>query len=56
MLSTDEKLAPRLKRPRDLILQSFTEPLGQQGFESISVQDVTGEAQINCATFYAHFL
>jgi AcrR family transcriptional regulator len=54
MLHT-EKNDPRFKRTRSLILQSFTDLLGQKGFESISVQDVTDKAQINRATFYAHF-
>lgn len=55
MLSTDEKLDPRVKRTRGLILGSFSDLLAQKGFESITVQDVTDKAQINRATFYAHF-
>ncbi|HLO33334.1 MAG TPA: TetR family transcriptional regulator [Anaerolineales bacterium] len=55
MLPNDEKLDPRVKRTRGLILQSFSGLLGEKGFESISVQDVTDKAQINRATFYAHF-
>ena len=51
-----EKLDPRVKRTRSLILQSFSELLAEKGFESISVQDVTDKAQINRATFYAHFV
>ena len=51
----DEKLDPRVKRTRDLILQSFESFLAEKNFESISVQDVTDKAQINRATFYAHF-
>jgi AcrR family transcriptional regulator len=50
-----EKLDPRVKRTRNLILQSFSELLAAKGFESISVQDVTDKAQINRATFYDHF-
>ncbi|HEY9152234.1 MAG TPA: TetR family transcriptional regulator [Anaerolineales bacterium] len=55
MLPTEEKLDPRVKRTRSLILQSFESLIAEKGFESISVQDVTGKAQINRATFYAHF-
>jgi AcrR family transcriptional regulator len=56
MLSTsNEKLDPRVKRTRGLILQSFGELLAEKNFETISVQDVTARAQINRATFYAHF-
>ena len=57
MLSTlsEEKLDPRVKRTRSLILQSFTEILPEKGFHAISVQDITHKAGINRATFYAHF-
>jgi AcrR family transcriptional regulator len=51
----EEKLDPRVKRTRSLILQSFEDLLVEKNFESISVQDVTTKAQINRATFYAHF-
>ena len=51
----DEKLDPRVKRTRGLILSSFNDLLAQKGFESISVQHVTDKAQVNRATFYAHF-
>ena len=51
----NEKLDPRVKRTRGLILQSFKNLLAQKGFETISVQDVTDKAQVNRATFYAHF-
>ena len=51
----DEKLDPRVKRTRGLILASFNDLLAQKGFESISVQHVTDKAQVNRATFYAHF-
>jgi AcrR family transcriptional regulator len=51
----EEKLDPRVKRTRALILQAFGELLAGKNFESISVQDVTDKAQINRATFYAHF-
>jgi AcrR family transcriptional regulator len=51
----DEKLDPRIKRTRKLILDSFGSLLAEKNFENISVQDVTDKAQINRATFYAHF-
>lgn len=51
----EEKLDPRVKRTRGLILQAFSELLAEKNFESISVQDITEKAQINRATFYAHF-
>lgn len=55
MLPTKEKLDPRVKRTRSLILGAFSDLLAEKGFESISVQDVTDRAEINRATFYAHF-
>ncbi|MDO9303325.1 MAG: TetR family transcriptional regulator, partial [Anaerolineales bacterium] len=55
MPNLDEKLDPRVKRTRNLILQSFENLLAEKNFESISVQDVTDRAEINRATFYAHF-
>src|SRR5258706_10269950 len=51
----EEKLDPRLKRNRSLILRSFESILTEKGFESISVQDETDKAEVNRATFYAHF-
>jgi AcrR family transcriptional regulator len=52
----EEKLDPRVKRTRSLILESFERLLAEKGFESISVQDITVKAQINRATFYKHFV
>ena len=54
-LKEEEKLDPRIKRTRGLILGAFEDLIAEKGFESISVQDVTDKAQINRATFYAHF-
>ena len=51
----EEKLDPRVKRTRSLILGAFESLIAEKGFESISVQDVTDRAQVNRATFYAHF-
>ena len=51
-----EKLDPRVKRTRNLILKSFSDLLAEKNFENISVQDVTDQAEINRATFYKHFV
>lgn len=51
----DEKVDPRFKRTHNLILQSFEVLLAEKNFDTISVQDVTDMAEINRATFYAHF-
>ena len=50
-----DKLDPRVIRTRGLILKSFEDLLAEKNFESVSVQDVTDKAQVNRATFYAHF-
>lgn len=47
---------PRVKRTRELILQSFMGLLEQKkNIYSISVQDITSHATVNRSTFYAHF-
>ena len=51
----EEKLDPRVKRTRNLILSAFDELLPDKGFQSLTVQDITDKAEINRATFYAHF-
>ncbi|HXF84758.1 MAG TPA: TetR family transcriptional regulator [Anaerolineales bacterium] len=51
----EERLDPRVKRTRSLILQAFDDLLAQKEFETITVQDVTDKAGVNRATFYAHF-
>lgn len=57
MLPMEEKLDPRAKRTRTLILQSFSDLLAEKSFDAITVQDVTERAQINRATFYKkHFV
>ena len=53
--NSDDKLDPRVIRTRGLILKSFEDLLTEKNFESVSVQDVTDKAQVNRATFYAHF-
>jgi AcrR family transcriptional regulator len=52
----EEKLDPRVKRTRNLILQSFSNLLAEKSFNAISVQDVTDKAEIDRATFYKHFV
>ena len=51
----EERLDPRVKRTRNLILTAFDELLPEKGFQSLTVQDITDKAEINRATFYAHF-
>lgn len=53
--ASEEKLDPRVKRTRALIEQAFMALLAEKGFSSITVQDITQRAEVNRATFYAHF-
>ncbi|HUN23931.1 MAG TPA: TetR/AcrR family transcriptional regulator [Anaerolineales bacterium] len=51
----EEKLDPRAKRTRHLILTSFQSLLTEKGFDAVSIQDIANHAEINRVTFYAHF-
>lgn len=47
---------PRVKRTRQLMLQSFMDLVEQKkNIYSISVRDIAAHATVNRATFYAHF-
>lgn len=50
------RIDPRLTRTRQLIIDSFIKLSNKKDFNSITVKDITQEAQINRATFYNHFL
>src|SRR5258708_899857 len=49
------KRDPRVKRTDKLLKQTFQDLLGEKDFRSITVQDIVDRAEINRATFYAHF-
>ncbi len=46
---------PRVLRTRKLIVQAFHKLTLAKDFKEITVKDITDEAMINRATFYAHF-
>jgi AcrR family transcriptional regulator len=50
-----EKLDPRVRRTRQLLLSSFSTLLAERSFANLSVNDITDHAGVNRATFYAHF-
>jgi AcrR family transcriptional regulator len=52
---TVEKIDPRVKRTRKLIVDAFVSLQAEKGFDDITVQDITTRATVNRATFYAHF-
>jgi AcrR family transcriptional regulator len=55
LTTASPKLDPRVKRTRQFLQQALMELLAHQSFQSITVQDITEKAELNRATFYAHF-
>src|SRR5262245_49030717 len=55
MLTKEGKLDPRVKRTRELLQKAFIELSQKKHIQSITVQDITALAEVNRATFYAHF-
>jgi AcrR family transcriptional regulator len=49
------KLDPRVKRTRGLLQQALADLLSEKTFQNITVQEITERAEVNRATFYAHF-
>lgn len=49
------KVDPRIKRTRHLLQRALDDLLREKEFHAISVQDITERAEVNRATFYAHF-
>jgi AcrR family transcriptional regulator len=46
---------PRITRTRQLLVDSLLRVLSTKPFDSVTVQDITTDATVNRATFYAHF-
>ena len=55
MLSKEKKLDPRIIRTRRDLAASMCTLLRQKTFSQVTVQEITEQAIINRATFYAHF-
>jgi AcrR family transcriptional regulator len=53
--AAEEKLDPRVRRTRELLVRAFNELLGEKGHAGLTVQEIAERATINRATFYAHF-
>ena len=51
-----ERIDPRVKRTRKLLLDAFLTLLAEKRYEDITIQDITTRATVNRATFYAHFI
>src|SRR5215218_11037123 len=50
-----ERVDPRVRRTRELIVRSFNELVAEKGHAGLTVSEITSRATINRATFYAHF-
>lgn len=55
MLITETKVDPRVKRTYRLLQQALNELLTEKDFHNVTVQDIAERAEVNRATFYAHF-
>ena len=51
----DASQDPRIRRTRELLQLAMDTLLKQKEFDKITVQDITDEAGVNRATFYAHY-
>lgn len=50
-----KKLDPRVIRTRQLLRDALVGLIDEQGYEKITVQDITRRATLNRATFYLHY-
>ena len=50
-----ERVDPRVRRTRELIVWAFDELMAEKGHTGLTVQEIAERATINRATFYAHF-
>jgi AcrR family transcriptional regulator len=55
MATTPKNRDRRVQRTQHLLKQAFIEVVNEKGFPAVSIQDVTDRANVNRATFYAHF-
>jgi len=46
---------PRITRTRQLLVDSLLRVVSAKPFDAVTVQDITTDATVNRATFYAHF-
>ena len=51
----ETRVERRARRTRTLLQQAFLEVLRHKRFDSITIQDITEQADVNRTTFYAYF-
>lgn len=49
------RIDPRVRRSRRALKEALLALLREKDFDAISVQDITGRAELNRATFYLHY-
>ncbi|MBP0725071.1 TetR/AcrR family transcriptional regulator [Bacillus sp. RG28] len=54
-MSIKNELDPRVKRTRLLLQEALLSLMSDKEFDAITVQDITKQAGVNRATFYAHY-
>lgn len=54
-MTEDKVVDPRIRRTRLLLQEALLRLLKTKSFDEISIQDLTEEATLNRATFYAHY-
>ena len=55
MSKTKEHIDPRVIRTRQLLRDALIALILEQGFEALTVKDITDRATLNKATFYLHY-
>ena len=53
--SREQRVDRRVKRTRRIVEEAFQDLLREKKFRDITVQDIADRADVNRATFYAHF-
>ncbi|SMB78207.1 TetR/AcrR family transcriptional regulator [Deinococcus hopiensis] len=55
MSSAPTRLDPRIKRTQHALQEAFEALMHEQGYAATTVSDITARADVNRATFYAHY-
>ena len=54
-VNTAENTDPRVRRSRQMLMESLLRLLARKEFDDISIQEIADEATLNRATFYLHY-